>query len=136
MFGNAVSVPVIEWLAQRIKRISENQRQAVSEQLWLRLPTCSSYWFEVRDGDPLAFDLFKRHYSYRPYADGRRERVGYRNRWQFVGPGQKQILVTPHGDALFVWRKFIDKSGQCGLNCACFRNGSDILPSTLILDAA
>jgi hypothetical protein len=37
-------------------------------------------WLEVPDGDATARDLFQAHYSYRPYADGRRPLL-------FVGPG-------------------------------------------------
>lgn len=45
------------------------------------------------------------------------------------------VLMTIGCDALFVWRKFIDASGQTGVNCAVFRNESNILSSTLILEA-
>ena len=45
------------------------------------------------------------------------------------------LLMTVGCDALFVWRKFIDASGQTGVNCAVFRNESDILSSTLIAEA-
>ncbi len=36
---------------------------------------------------------------------------------------------------MFVWRKFIDDSGQTGANCAVFRNESPILSSKLIRQA-
>lgn len=36
---------------------------------------------------------------------------------------------------MFVWRKFKDDSGQQGINCAVFRNESDILSSELIRQA-
>ncbi len=49
------------------------------------------------------------------------------------------ILITPDCKALFVWRKFIDKSGQTGVNCAVFRNegafNNQVLSSQLILAA-
>lgn len=80
------------------------------------------------DGDPDAFKLFKRHYTFREYKKPRRNT-------QFVGPGFKIVLVTKDIDALFVWRKFIDKSGQQGINCAVFRNESEHRSSTLILEA-
>jgi hypothetical protein len=44
-------------------------------------------------------------------------------------------LLTQKADALFVWRKFIDRSGQTGLNCAVFRNEGPLLSSKLILEA-
>ena len=45
------------------------------------------------------------------------------------------VLLTNEADALFVWRKFIDDSGQQGVNCAVFRNEGPILSSLLILEA-
>lgn len=86
------------------------------------------YWMEARDGDDGARALFHRHYSYRPYADGRQPKL-------FVGPGEKQVLLTESGDALFVWRKFRSGDGQVGVNCAVFRNEGDTRASDLILDA-
>jgi hypothetical protein len=92
-------------------------------------------WLATKDGDPRAFALFRRHYSFVPYADGRRSDPGYRNRFQFVGPGEKLVLVTSDYSALFVWRKFIDDSGQKGVNCAVFRNEGRERSSELILAA-
>ncbi len=92
-------------------------------------------WLPTKDGDVRAFDLFRRHYTFRPYADRRRADSGYRNRFQFVGPGEKMVLLTADCQALFVWRKFIDDSGQTGVNCAVFRNEGSELSSRLILEA-
>jgi hypothetical protein len=89
---------------------------------------CSNHWFLCRDGDAAARAVFHRHYSFRRYADGREPKL-------FVGPGEKMVLLTEIGDALFVWRKFISGDGQQGVNCSVFRNESDILSSALILDA-
>lgn len=105
----------------------------MSEQILLRMPTASSIWKEVRDGDPLALEMFKRHYSFYRYSDNRRDDLNNKARWLFVGPGQKMVLVS--SDALFVWRKFKDDSGQQGVNCAVFRNESDRIASELILEA-
>jgi hypothetical protein len=91
------------------------------------------YWLTVKDGDPGAFDIMRRHYTFHPYRDNRRL-VG-RNRRLFVGPGGKMVLVTIDFRALFVWRKFISDDGQEGVNCAMFRNESSILSSSLILAA-
>jgi hypothetical protein len=93
------------------------------------------HWLPVRDGDPRAAALYRRHYSCYQYADNRRNQHGYRNRFLIVGPGEKMLLMTVNCDALFAWRKFIDASGQTGVNCAVFRNESPILSSTLILEA-
>jgi len=80
------------------------------------------------DGDESARAIFHRHYSFRPYADGREPKL-------FVGPGAKLVLITENADALFVWRKFISGDKQEGVNCAVFRNEGRILSSTLILEA-
>jgi hypothetical protein len=85
-------------------------------------------WFVVRDGDPTARTLFRRHYSYRAYADGRDPQL-------FVGPGEKLVLLTPCARALFVWRRFQCGGGQQGVNCAIFRNEGVALSSVLIREA-
>ncbi len=82
-------------------------------------------WLITKDGDRDALELFSRHYTYRK---GRKIK-------QFVGPGEKMVLITPKSDALFVWRKFIDDSGQQGVNCAVFRNESKAQSSQLIKEA-
>lgn len=95
----------------------------------------ADYWLPVKDGDPRAAALYRRHYSAYHYKDGRRSDPGYRNRFLFAGPGEKIVLMTVNCDALFTWRRFIDKSGQTGVNCAVFRNESPILSSVLIQEA-
>ena len=80
------------------------------------------------DGDPVGRDLYLRHYSRRQRADGRRPRL-------FVGPGEKSVLVTHGGGALFVWRRFKDDSGQTGVNCAVFRREGGERASDLIREA-
>jgi hypothetical protein len=85
-------------------------------------------WVEVKDGDASAREIFRRHYSYRPYKDGRNPAL-------FVGPGEKMVLLTPNADALFVWRKFKSADGQEGVNCSVFRNESNQLASELIREA-
>lgn len=72
-------------------------------------------WYITKDGDKSCLALYERHYSAYRYADGRK-------RSQFVGPGEHIVLRTGDADAMFVWRKFIDDSGQEGVNCAVFRN--------------
>jgi hypothetical protein len=85
-------------------------------------------WFSVKDGDPTARSLFNRHYSRHHYLDGRKPKL-------FVGPGEKMVLMTTDGTALFIWRKFISGNVQSGVNCAVFRNEGHILSSSLILEA-
>ena len=85
-------------------------------------------WWLTRDGDLDCLALYRRHYSRYVYADGREPVL-------FTGPGEKVVLRTEAGDALFVWRKFIDHSGQQGINCAVFRNESKHRSSDLIRQA-
>lgn len=86
------------------------------------------HWWLTKDGDADLLELYERHYSCYRYADGRRRKL-------FVGPGEKVVLRTAPADAMFVWRRFIDDSGQQGINCAVFRNEGPILSSTLIRQA-
>jgi hypothetical protein len=51
---------------------------------------------------------------------------------RIAGPGEKIVLLTPCARALFVWRKFISKDQQDGVNCAIFRNEGAGLASDLI----
>lgn len=92
------------------------------------LPLFNETWVQVKDGDLSGWVLFQRHYSKYHYKDGRRPKL-------FVGPGFKLVLITPDGNALFVWRKFISGDGQSGINCAVFRNEGPQLSSNLILAA-
>jgi hypothetical protein len=84
-------------------------------------------WLLTRDGDPSGLMLARRHYS------------AWKNRTpkikQFVGPGEKVVLITGERDALWVWRKFIDDSGQLGVCCAIFRNEGRHQSSVLIQQA-
>lgn len=95
----------------------------MAEQRMLRLS--GDTWVPVRDGNATGRALFRRHYSYRPYQDGRDPAL-------FVGPGEKLVLLTPCARALFVWRRFQSDDGQDGVNCAVFRNEGAGLSSALI----
>lgn len=86
------------------------------------------HWWVTKDGDADCLELYERHYSCYHYADGRTRKL-------FIGPGEKLVLRTDAGDAMFAWRKFIDDSGQTGINCAVFRNESSIRSSDLIRQA-
>ena len=85
-------------------------------------------WWLTKDGDRDCLELYERHYSAYRYKDGRVRKL-------FAGPGEKIVLRTEEGNALFVWRKFKDASGQQGINCAVFRNESRHKSSELILQA-
>jgi hypothetical protein len=85
-------------------------------------------WYLTKDGDPACLELYERHYSAYQYRDGRVRSL-------FCGPGEKIVLRTFNADAFFVWRRFIDASGQQGVNCAAFRNESPILASELVRQA-
>ena len=84
-------------------------------------------WIPSADGDLRGFALARRHYSAKKNRHPKRKR--------FVGPGERIVLLTLQYDAIFVWRKFIDDSGQTGVNCALFRNEGQIRASKLILAA-
>ena len=79
-------------------------------------------WVHSRDGDDPVRHLFDRHYSRRRSSRSK----------LFVGPGQKTVLRTLQGDAIFVWRQFIPRDNQRGVCCAVFRNESQDLSSRLI----
>jgi len=85
-------------------------------------------WYLTKDGDVSCLEMYERHYSAYHYRDGRKRTL-------FAGPGQKIVLRTLGADAMFVWRKFIDPSGQVGISCAVFRNESQHQSSELIRQA-
>lgn len=101
----------------------------------LTLLPLEGYWTQVKDGDSRVAQLYMRHYSCHQYRDKRRSQYGYRNRFLVMGPGEKLVLLSVDGLAIFGWRRFIDDSGQEGVNCSFFRNESPVLSSLLILDA-
>lgn len=80
-------------------------------------------WLYARDGNATAAALYDRHYSRSPKAKGDS---------RIAGPGEKVVLLTPCARALFVWRKFISKDHQDGVNCAIFRNEGAGVSSELI----
>ena len=82
-------------------------------------------WVHIKDGNETALSIFSRHYTYRKNRKIR----------QFIGPGEKMVLLTPDALALFVWRKFISDNGQHGVNCAVFRNEGVARSSDLIREA-
>lgn len=80
-----------------------------------------SYWNTVRDGDPRAVALYRRHYSCRD------PKVDY-VRYGFSGKGESMVLLTTDCQALFCWRLVVGE----GVYCSVFRNESETLSSDLI----
>lgn len=93
------------------------------------------HWDLTRDGDERALQIFSRHYTFRRYKDNRRDNPTNRMRHRIVGPGEYIMLIGNGIEALFVWKKFRDPSGQQGVCCSVFRNESNVLSSDLILEA-
>ena len=86
------------------------------------------YWVVSHDMNPKAQELADRHYS--------RKTPGSKK--GFIGPGEKLVLLSPTGDALFTWlRSRADYRGDKidGVNCTIFRNEGPVLSSKLILEA-
>lgn len=71
-------------------------------------------WVQTKDGHRGFFAMARRHYSAKKNP---RPKIRLS-----IGPGGKMALITANGHAIFAWRKFIDDSGQQGVNCAIFRN--------------
>lgn len=92
----------------------------------------SGPWIQIHDGNKYALDIYSRHYSKYHYKDGRTVN-------RFVGPGERIVLLSQCGRALFVWRKFKSMDNQIGINCSVFRNETEIPnklnSSTLIIEA-
>lgn len=85
------------------------------------------YWYGSNRGDVRAIDLFMRHYTAPPIRPTNRS-IG--------APGEIMVLLTSRADALFIWTKQQYRAdGQQGVNCAVFRNESDIRSSDLIREA-
>jgi hypothetical protein len=77
-------------------------------------------WYEVKDGDPRAVALYRRHYSCKGVNHG--VPIDY-VRYGFSGIGESMILLTPDCSALFGWLKQkIRDDEQIGVNCFVFRN--------------
>ena len=94
-----------------------------------RLALDDKLWITTKDGDPTVLNLYERHYSAHHYKDKRVRKL-------CAGPGEKTVLITPAGDAVFIWRKFISQDRLAtGVCCAIFRNESNTLSSRLILAA-
>jgi hypothetical protein len=88
----------------------------------------SPLWCRTRDGNREAYALFRRHYS----CENVRPKIR-----QFVGPGEKMVLISGDGSALFVWRREEFRLDcQRGVNCTVFRNEGRHRSSLLIEEAS
>ena len=89
-------------------------------------------WFGVKQTDPMAVDLYSRHYSSKKGGSQKADWLVH----GIAGPGEVMTLLTADGTALFVWQKQkYSLAGQVGVNCVVFRNEGEQLSSELILDA-
>ena len=87
-------------------------------------------WYGSDEADPRAFALYQRHYSAKRRPRGRSK--------HFVGPGEKLVLLTTPGDAVFVWRlerPGMRRDGLEGVYCVLFRNEGPYRSSALIREA-
>lgn len=89
-------------------------------------------WYSASVKDWRVIDLYSRHYSSRK---GGKNKSQWRNSG-IAKPGEKIVLLTAPADALFVWtlQKY-RQDNNFGVECSVFRNESQILSSTLILEA-
>ena len=84
-------------------------------------------WFPIRDGDPRALAVFRRHYSSRINGKGRGPGI--------LGPGEKMLLMTLDSCALWAWLRpnpAYRLDGVDGPLCTIFRNESPLQSSDLI----
>lgn len=94
----------------------------------LDLTNSKVYWLISHDMDPKAQKLADRHYSRKTPGSTK----------GFMEPGEKLVLISPQGDALFTWlRSRPEYRGDRinGVNCQIFRNEGHELSSKLILEA-
>ena len=109
------------------------------------------HWIGIHDADPRAIALYRRHYSSKSKSN---------NSHGFIGVGERMVLLTLKGDALFAWHLKITPQerdsrepekrrklrgnepsiynigeDRVGLMCSVFRNEGPTLSSELILEA-
>ena len=91
---------------------------------WNNLERPDNNWLPVRDGDPRAVFLYRRHYSCRD------PKVDY-VRYGFSGKGESAVYLTLDCLALWCWRKV---EGE-GIYCSVFHNEGEILSRELVKEA-
>lgn len=84
-------------------------------------------WLPVKDANDVGRALFENHYS-------RRHRRSGKQPLQFVGPGERMVLITPDALAVFAWRHKprAHRDNQTGVMCSIFRNEGTTKSSDLI----
>ena len=93
----------------------------------------NQYWYAIKDGDPRAVALYRRHYSATLTNHGMP--IDH-CRYGFSGQGESLILLTLDCRALFGWNKSNGRADkQEGVNCFVFRNEGGVLSSDLIREA-
>jgi hypothetical protein len=86
------------------------------------------YWIISHDMNPIAQKLADRHYSRKTPGSTK----------GFMGPGEKLVLLSPDGKALFAWLRSdpeLRADHIDGVCCTIFRNEGPVLSSKLILEA-
>lgn len=117
MIATAYRVPPLELFPA-----AENGRRRLSD-----------LWCEAKVNDRHGLALYLRHYSSGKNIIATPATIAHSG---FAGPGEKMVLLTPGGDALFVWRvERFRRDGQEGVNCSVFRNEGATRSSELIRDA-
>jgi hypothetical protein len=98
------------------------------------------YWNRISDADPRAIAIYERHYSAHN-ADRFRGLQPDHNKG-IAGAGQRIVLMTSGSDALFVWKRFLPRTGRAGnyfwmngIWCSVFRNEGDYVSSQMVLEA-
>lgn len=81
-------------------------------------------WLPIKDSDPRAVALFRRHYSCR------NPEIDY-VRYGFSGNGESMVMLTLDCKALWCWRLVESE----GVYCSVFRNEGLILSSLLVREA-
>lgn len=118
LHSNLIKKPIIKMISETVRR------------QFIPFPDIGN-WLEISDGDTFAYDIFTRHYSFNNVKPR-----DNRNSKRITGPGEKLLLISKDGMALFAWRKEKFRSDeQQGVNCTIFRNEGKILSSILILEA-
>lgn len=91
------------------------------------------HWIGIRDGDPRAIALYRRHYSYIQRKRCRPSRL--------VGGSAHILLLTVDGLAVFGWLErlreevFTNESAERGILNTIFRNEGPVQSSDLIREA-
>ena len=82
-------------------------------------------WVEIRDGNPLANAIYRRHYSAKKIKEGEEQPK------IFMGPGEHLVLLLFDGSALAGFKKFIsdDLVHGDGIYLNVFRNEGKTLSS-------